>query len=124
MWLDLGGLHIENLSSFWRKIGFVASLGDGTFQNQLQGTTVTNPRCLVTGDLNNDAKLDVVTVNDMDNRFSVLLGNADGTFQKHIDYTVLQGSEAARRMRVGDFNSDLKPDIVTLRGSILFNECS
>src|SRR5438067_558907 len=40
-----------------------------------------NPVAVVTADFNHDGRLDLATANAVDNTVSVLLGNADGTFQ-------------------------------------------
>ncbi len=59
----------------------------------------------------------------MNNSISVLVGNADGTFQQYIDYTVLLETQFIQCIKAGDFNEDSKPDLVLSSGSILFNSC-
>src|SRR5689334_10769061 len=44
-----------------------------------------NPYAVATGYINNDARLDLVVANVGSNTVSVLLGNADGTFQPAVD---------------------------------------
>ena len=57
---------------------------------------------------------------------SVLLGNGDGTFQAHIDYSTGAGT-SPECMRLGDFNGDGKLDVVTANAgtsnlSVLLNQ--
>jgi PKD repeat protein len=59
-------------------------------------------------DLNGDGNLDLITVNDTSNNISVLLGNADGTFQAALNYTVTSRPIA---VAVGDFDADGKLDL-------------
>src|SRR5947207_14817616 len=63
----------------------------------------TNPQAVVTADFNGDGRLDLVTVNAGDNTVSVLLGNANGTFQ--LAQTSATGANP-RSVAVGDFNGD------------------
>src|SRR5215469_9439254 len=69
---------------------------------------------VASGDFNGDGKADLVTANfndgSVEGSVSVLLGNGDGTFLKHVDYATgsLPGSVA-----VSDFNRDGHSDIVT-----------
>lgn len=66
------------------------------------------PCCIVAADFNGDTKLDVAVGNTDLNTISVLLGNGDGTFQEHVDYsTILSPTSLA----LGDFNSDGNIDL-------------
>src|SRR5262249_12571949 len=83
--------------------------GDGTFSNGnsylLSGR---NPYSAALADFNGDGKLDLVTVNNDNNTFSLLLGNGDGTFQVPTDTATGPGPESPA---VGDFNGDGKLDL-------------
>jgi len=68
---------------------------------------VGNAQGIVVGDLNSDGNLDLVTVNS--GSVPVLLGNADGTFQPAVNYTVPSNSII---VQLGDFNGDGKLDIL------------
>src|SRR5262245_5047905 len=73
------------------------------------GPAVTYPGgtgALATADFNNDTRLDLAVVNN--NNVSVLLGNADGTFQSPLNSPAGGGGIFA----VGDFNADGRPDLV------------
>jgi hypothetical protein len=65
---------------------------------------------LAAADLNGDGKLDLVITNFNAATISVLLGNGDGTFQPHVEYTTGSGPTS---VAVGDFNRDGKLDLVT-----------
>ena len=47
--------------------------GDGTFQSEIKYKTDKIPICLVSGDLNNDKKLDLIVINNESNDLSVFL---------------------------------------------------
>jgi hypothetical protein len=89
--------------------------GDGTFQPQAIYSTAPSPGSLVTGDFNGDGKLDLAMVARTSNTsifaVSVLLGNGDGSFQQHVEYTT--GDEPAQVV-TGDFNDDGKLDVATI----------
>jgi hypothetical protein len=86
--------------------------GDGTFQTHVDYALGGGPSSVAYGDFNGDGRPDlVVAINDSvaPSHLSVLLGNGDGTFQTHVDYTTgnLPGTVA-----IGDFNGDGKADLV------------
>lgn len=69
-----------------------------------------NPQAVVSGDFNNDGRPDIATANYSDNTVSVLLANANGTFQ------AAQNSAAGigpLSVAVGDFNADGKLDLAS-----------
>src|SRR6185436_3309691 len=67
-----------------------------------------NPQAVLTADFNNDGRLDLATANAGDNTVSVLLGNADGTFQPAQNSAASVGPQS---VAVGDFNADGKLDL-------------
>jgi hypothetical protein len=103
----------------------VANYGDNTvsifmgtsgtkFAPKVNYATGAEPTGLIAADLRGTGKLDIVTVNigsggvDAPGSVSVLLGNGNGTFQKHVDYPVGNYPTGAV---AGDFNSDGKLDL-------------
>src|SRR4051812_39347696 len=70
----------------------------------------SNPGAVVTADFNKDNVLDLAVTNSGGNTVSVLLGNANGTFQSAL--TAATGASPLS-LAVGDFNADGKLDLVT-----------
>jgi hypothetical protein len=87
--------------------------GDRTFGPALKLSGVQNPLSVVAGDLNGDAKLDLVAGNENslggENSVSVFLGNGDGTFQRALKprLAIVTSSFAALQ----DLNGDGKLDL-------------
>src|SRR6187397_1855078 len=65
------------------------------------------------GDLNGDAKPDLVTANYDSNTVSVLLNPGDGSFESWSNYAT---GKSPRSVAVGDLNGDGKLDLVTANG--------
>jgi hypothetical protein len=57
----------------------------------------------------------------MDNTFSILIGNGDGTFQPRVDYAT---AKFPSQVAVGDFNGDGKPDLAVTDGEGYYRNVS
>jgi hypothetical protein len=92
--------------------------GDGTFGAPVSYTVGIGPGAIAVGDFSGAGRLDLAAVNSCGNdpdcgssspgTISVLLGNGDGSFEPHVDYTTGSGPYA---LAVGDFNADGKLDL-------------
>jgi RHS repeat-associated protein len=95
-----------------RQVLFFKGRGDGTFDASVPTALTQSPAGLQSADVNDDGKLDLVTLNSFlsnENSVSVLLGNGNGTFQSPVNYPAgIQLSDLA----LGDVNGDRAPDIV------------
>jgi hypothetical protein len=85
--------------------------GDGTFQPQVSYPAGPDPTSIHAADFNGDGILDLATANyglTSGTTASIYLGNGDGTFQPHMDFTVGLGPD---QLAVGDFNGDGRLDL-------------
>jgi hypothetical protein len=86
---------------------------NAAFGSPVSYPTGASPFTLIAADLKKNGHIDLITVNmpngiDQPGTVSVLLGNGDGTFQAHVDYTVGDFPEG---IVAGDFNDDGKVDL-------------
>jgi hypothetical protein len=113
---DFNGDHIPDLATVNFDANTVSVLinnGDGTFRPQLEFATGPSPVGIAAVDWNKDGKMDLVVISaeaDPAHKVSILLGNGDGTFQRHHD---IPGAPQGTTIAVGDFNHDGNPDIAT-----------
>lgn len=100
-------LVVSNSSD--NSVSIFLNSGSGTFPTRKDYATGAYPTDVVVGDFNGDGKLDLATSecgnipNCAGGSASILLGNGDGTFQAHVDYTV-GGYPLA--LTVADLNGD------------------
>jgi len=94
-------------------VTILLNTGSGTFTPAAQSPVAVpaHPARVVTADLNNDGKLDLVTANVASASVSVLLGNGNGTFHQ-APGSPLTVASPTWSVSVADFNLDGKPDLV------------
>ncbi|HEY1305059.1 MAG TPA: VCBS repeat-containing protein [Vicinamibacterales bacterium] len=99
-------------------VGVLLGTGDGTFRPAVTyGSGAASTNAVAVGDLNGDAKPDLIVVSfcaDVNNclkgAVSVLLGNGDGTFQAAATYD--SGGYGSQSLAVADMNGDHSLDVV------------
>lgn len=107
-------LIVSNMDATAPAINVLIGNGAGGFAAPLPYPVSARTDFLVTGDFNQDGKLDVAASNYDTSTVSVMLGNGDGTFGAKADYPV--GFAPSDMIRV-DVNNDGIPDVVTANGN-------
>ena len=107
-------LDIVSVSSKLNSITVMMGQSNGTFANERTYFIGSNshPSAVVSGDLDNDNWLDLVTANEGTDSVSVLFGFNYPTFQNPVNYSS-DDSLGPLGIVVSDFNNDGFPDIAT-----------
>lgn len=106
---DVSGIYSVNSVN---EINVCLGNGKGTFAADGQADQGIQHNLVLTGDFNNDGKLDLAASDQ--NGVSILLGNGNGTFQSGIPTAV---SASFPNFALGDFNRDGKLDFATVTSS-------
>jgi hypothetical protein len=111
-----GKLDMAVTNTFSNNVTVLLNKGDGTgtFHPPVPYTADIWPTRIVTGDFNNDGKLDLANANNLGGdsstgSISILLGNGNGTFQAPLNYA----APSLGGLGVADLNSDGKLDLIT-----------
>jgi hypothetical protein len=110
-----GKLDVATANQTVDSVSVLLGNGDGTFQPQASFPTGHMPVSVAASDFRNDGKTDLAVANETcfnppcgPGSVSVLLGNGDGTFQPHVDYST---GVQPLYLAVGDFRGNGKVDI-------------
>ncbi|HUI42437.1 MAG TPA: FG-GAP-like repeat-containing protein [Terriglobia bacterium] len=95
-------------------IAILLNNGDGTFgtPSLIAITSNAEPVSVVAADMDGDGHEDLVVADEALFAVSVLIGNGDGTFKPHVEYSAGSSSKPVG-VAVGDFNGDGYPDVAT-----------
>ena len=98
--------------------------GDGTFAAKVNYATGFVANTVVTGDFNGDLRPDLAVACDFPSSdgVSILLGNANGTFQPFTKYDA--GGQTPAKIAIADLNGDGFKDLVTANGQFANNSVS
>ena len=112
---DLAAANYGKYPNYDFSVSVLLGNGDGSFQSAMNYGAGSEPSSLAIGDLNGDAKPDLVVANEGSDDVSVLLGNGDGSFQSAMNHSA---GDYPSSVAIGDLNGDAKPDLaVANRGS-------
>jgi hypothetical protein len=102
---------LATLNSFDNSVSVLIGTGKGKFDQAVDYAVGIDGQegTIVVSDFNGDGKQDLATTGFFGGTVSVLLNLGDGTFAKHVDYSV---GSYPQFMVTGDFNEDGKVDLV------------
>ena len=107
-WVDVAiGMSEESY------IGILFGRGNGTFTPFTPYLTksIALHQSIMSGDFNNDGRLDIVVTETNLNKIAIILGHVNGTFFNEITYSTGNYSYPYS-VAVGDFNKDARLDVV------------
>ncbi|NJS10584.1 MAG: DUF4347 domain-containing protein [Microcoleus sp. CSU_2_2] len=109
---DDGKLDLVAASNSISNESISVLLGDGTgnFGIATNFSVGLSPEAVITGDFNNDGKIDLAAPNGGSHNVSVLLGDGTGSFGTATNFSV---GTYPRSIAAGDFNADGKLDLAT-----------
>jgi hypothetical protein len=92
-------------------VGIFLGNGNGSFSGQRTFLTGIGsyPTCVVVGDFNQDARMDIAVANYGSNTVGIFLGNGDGSLGALSVFST--GSTAPQAVAVGNFNNDTRLDL-------------
>jgi len=93
-------------------ISVLLGYGTGSFSTEKTFPVGSRPLEVKVGDLNNDCKSDLISINQFSDNVSVLLGEGNWSFSTATNFTT-QFCFSPQSLDVGDFNGDGNPDVVT-----------
>ena len=104
---DLASVNYDNT------VSIMLGKPGNVFGAPVKYATGASPFTMIAADLRNNGHVDLITVNmpngvDQPGTVSVLLGNGNGTFKAHVDYSVGDYPEG---VVADDFNDDGKVDL-------------
>lgn len=111
-------IAVPNRSAVSNSVSVLFGAGDGTFGAPTPFAVGSLPSAVAAGYLNNDAHLDIVSVNQTSNNVTVLLGSGAGTFPTRQDFSV---SATPSRAVIGDLDQDGDNDLAITGTSGLIN---
>lgn len=114
-----GRLDLAVTNTADNTVSILLNTGGGVFAPKVDYATGASPAFLATADFQGDGKADLAVLNNYDGTgnpgtVSILLGNGDGTFQSHVDYSV---GNYPVGIVAADLNGDGKIDLAIANDS-------
>jgi uncharacterized protein YjdB len=110
----------SNSVSVYRNIGNVGSITTSSFAAKVDYTTGNHPYCVALGDIDGDAKLDMVIANQASSTISLYRNTATsgsittGSFASKVDFTT---GANPYHVAVGDLDGDGKADVAVVNNT-------
>ncbi|CAF0906720.1 unnamed protein product [Adineta steineri] len=100
-------------------VGIFFGYGNGTYSHQVTFYTSYDslPYAIVSGDINNDTRLDIAVVNYDYNYVDIVLTYRNYSFSDQITYPTIDVDSQPISIAVADFNNDNRPDFVVVNNN-------
>ncbi|CAF3234253.1 unnamed protein product, partial [Rotaria sp. Silwood2] len=98
-------------------VGIILQYSNGTFASPIIYSTgsLSSPRWVTVGDVNNDNHLDIVVANSGTNNIGIFLGYGNGTFASQMTFS--NNGFSPFSVTLSDFNHDNQLDIVVINSA-------